>query len=108
MAHSTREAMLLLINHFKRCILAISQTKFLTSFHVQSMRQHPIALPAMQSSTADSPMWLFVFQHPLVLQGNQLINSPFSDIKFVSGREEVSGEEGGITGRDLYQGVLLQ
>lgn len=41
-------------------------------------------------------------------KGNQLINSPFSALKLVSGREEVSGKEGGIAGRDLYQGALLQ
>lgn len=100
--------MLLLINHFERCILATPWIKFLTSLHAQSTWHHPITLPATLSSTADSPGWLFIFQHPLVLQGNYLINSPFSVLKLVSGREEVSGEEGGIAGRDFYQGALLQ
>lgn len=108
MARSAHEAMLLLINHFERCILAIPQTKFLTSLLVQRTRQHPITLPATQSGAADSPRWLFIFQNPLVLQGNRLINSPLSAFKLVSGREEVSGKEGGIAGRDLYQGALLQ
>lgn len=69
--------------------------------------RRPIAFPATPSSTAGSPGWRFVLQHP-VLHGNHLINSPFSAPELVSGREEVSGGEGGGTGRDLYQGARLR